>query len=832
MEGKGGGGPERRRRRSLLWGESAESLEGLTLGEFRSLAGSEREDVEERLFAELSAFRRATSVMRQTISTELSLTESLVELQKAILDVLCCERVTLFVVDERTKEIRSQSGLDARTPVIRVPFGKGVAGWVAETGEALNIPDAYESPLFNPEIDKTTGYRTRNILCYPIRDTSGATVAVMQGLNRHGGPFTSLEEKNLEVLSATMGNQIRLSQLRAEAAKERKRSRALHQCMKSMAGAETLYDIRGVILDTTVDLVDAERAVLLLHDEVRKDLWAVGGGVERVPLGQTIAGKAAQENRSLRIDHTLDSERDLPRMKAVRGRSNGHQTERSGVGSSATSVVEGGGGGAGTTGEHPVSAAMAVPVHDKAGRVVGVLLVLNKRGADIDFTVDRSFTDIDCEAMEIFAVELGEAIAKRAAEAAFANVMYSKGEPGGDNVDADEHREAHYAARDAFMSQLLDFRESRARERAPSRGDVGTPDTPTGHRMQQAEERHLMQRRGSIRRAFLMRWDLDILSLSKQGLVDLCVDIFRDANVLEPFGLGEDAIRSFVQAACAQYQDVPYHNFCHATHVVHATYMLMMTHEVLEYLTPLDRLTLLIAAVGHDINHDGRTNSFHVASGSDIAWNHNDASVLENHHCAMTWRLLADGPAALLRDLAPGDKTYLRSTLIALILSTDMSQHLELLTEFKNAEFSPEMGSCEKLLFMKALLHSADMGNAVRAFRSAHALSQNVQTEFAEQVGEERERGIPSAPHMDPANNLVAWNLEANFIEYVCLPLWLRLSEAVPSLAPCIVQIHHTRDQFQLLAAGRDAEVDLQDGQWRGFGEEVPVGEARWGSPT
>ena len=741
--------------------------------------------------------------------------------------------MTLFVVDERTREVRSQSGLDARTPVIRVPFGKGIAGWVAETGQELNIPDAHMSPLFNRDIDRATGYRTQNILCFPIRDTSGATVAVMQGLNHRGGPFTSLEEKNLEILSATMGNQIRLSQLRAEAARERKRSRPLHQCMKSMAGAETLYDIRGVILDTTVDLVDAERAVLLLYDEVRKDLWGVGGGVERVPLGRTIVGRAAAENRSLRVDHTLDAERDLPRLEANRARSRA----AGGLGAALPGGSGGAGAGAGAgegrggrEGDVAVTAAMAVPVHDKAKRVVGVLLVLNKRGADVDFTVDRTFTETDSEVMEIFAVVLGEAIAKRAAEAAFANVMYSKSESPGD-PGAGTSREEHYSTQDAFMSQLLDFREA-----TPSVG-VTTPDTlrrrsSAGDQAgDQAGERHLMRRRGSIQRAFLMRWDLEILPLTKQGLVDLCVDIFRDADVLEPFRLGEDQVRSFVQAACAKYQDVPYHNFCHATHVLHATYMLMMTPEALEYLSPLDRLTLVIAADGHDINHDGRTNSFHVASGSDIAWSFNDVSVLENHHCAQTWRLLAFGPAALLRDFGADDKTNLRAMLIALVLSTDMSKHLDL-TAFKNAEFGPGMGDGKKLLFMKALLHSADMGNAVRAFKAAHALSQSVQREFAEQVAAEREMGIPSAAHMDPANSQVAWNLEANFIDYVCLPLWVRLSEAVPAPAPCIVQIHHTRDQFKLLAAGRDDEVDLQDGEWRGFGEKVPVGKKRWGSPS
>ena len=64
--------------------------------------------------------------------------------------------------------------------MIRVPFGRGVAGRVAETGTSMNIPDAYNCDLFNPGIDRKTGFRTRNILCVPISDMSGNHVAVIQ----------------------------------------------------------------------------------------------------------------------------------------------------------------------------------------------------------------------------------------------------------------------------------------------------------------------------------------------------------------------------------------------------------------------------------------------------------------------------------------------------------------------------------------------------------------------------------------------------------------------------------------------------------------------------
>jgi hypothetical protein len=46
---------------------------------------------------------------------------------------------------------------------------QGIAGQVATTGQMLNIADAYDFPNFNQNIDKKTGYRTKAILCMPIK---------------------------------------------------------------------------------------------------------------------------------------------------------------------------------------------------------------------------------------------------------------------------------------------------------------------------------------------------------------------------------------------------------------------------------------------------------------------------------------------------------------------------------------------------------------------------------------------------------------------------------------------------------------------------------------
>jgi len=85
---------------------------------------------------------------------------------------------------------------------IRVTIGRGIAGTVAATGETINIPDAYADPRFNQEVDRRTGYRTRSILCAPVRDGAGEVVGVSQVLNKASGPFTRDDESLLAALSA------------------------------------------------------------------------------------------------------------------------------------------------------------------------------------------------------------------------------------------------------------------------------------------------------------------------------------------------------------------------------------------------------------------------------------------------------------------------------------------------------------------------------------------------------------------------------------------------------------------------------------------------------
>jgi putative ABC transport system ATP-binding protein len=121
--------------------------------------------------------------------------------------LLNAERASLMLVDEEVDElvvtVSQDLDVDAR---VSVPIGTGIAGAVAQSGETIRIDDAYEDPRFNPEIDRQTGFRTKSILCVPIRDQAGKIFAVTQLLNRQDGePFDDTDEQKFSEFADSLG---------------------------------------------------------------------------------------------------------------------------------------------------------------------------------------------------------------------------------------------------------------------------------------------------------------------------------------------------------------------------------------------------------------------------------------------------------------------------------------------------------------------------------------------------------------------------------------------------------------------------------------------------
>jgi len=149
---------------------------------------------------ELNAMRTITEVMASNVELD----ELLNLILNKLLTTIGAERGTLYLLDEAAGELWSKVLLqeDGSLTEIRVRLGEGISGYVAQTGEILNIPDAYDDPRFNRAIDQTTGYRTRSILTAPMITPKQRIIGVVQLLNKYGGPFSVRDERILAAMAA------------------------------------------------------------------------------------------------------------------------------------------------------------------------------------------------------------------------------------------------------------------------------------------------------------------------------------------------------------------------------------------------------------------------------------------------------------------------------------------------------------------------------------------------------------------------------------------------------------------------------------------------------
>jgi len=119
-------------------------------------------------------------------------------------EFLNAERCSIYVVDFHKKSLWTKAAIGEGR--IEIPFGSGIAGAVARSGEIVNVPDAYADPRFNREIDIKTGYKTRNLLSGPMKNISGDIIGVFQMLNCCNGVFSRTDEELLSALSGFAGN--------------------------------------------------------------------------------------------------------------------------------------------------------------------------------------------------------------------------------------------------------------------------------------------------------------------------------------------------------------------------------------------------------------------------------------------------------------------------------------------------------------------------------------------------------------------------------------------------------------------------------------------------
>ena len=157
----------------------------------------------ERVLAEVSVTRaRMVKLMvileaNKSLAATFDPTETLRIILRTATTETDAERGTIFLREPGSEELVSQILEGGAVAPIRLPVGRGIAGTVAKTGQIISIPDAYKDPRFDSRTDLASGFKTRSLLCAPLRTPGGEIVGVVQLLNKRQRPFTKEDEEFL-----------------------------------------------------------------------------------------------------------------------------------------------------------------------------------------------------------------------------------------------------------------------------------------------------------------------------------------------------------------------------------------------------------------------------------------------------------------------------------------------------------------------------------------------------------------------------------------------------------------------------------------------------------
>jgi signal transduction histidine kinase len=196
--------------------------------------------------------------------------------------VVNAEASSLMLLDEVTKELFfnvTLGGKGEKLRQMRLKLGQGIAGWVAREGKPLVVADARRDPRFFAKADELTKFRTKSILCVPLR-IKERIIGVMEAINEIGrGYFVDEDREIFEAFASQAAIAIENTRLFQNLKREKEKIEAVFSGMGDGA----------IVTDAKLNLV--------MLNSSAKNLLGIG---KRDCLGKEISRAVSQFKAFLR----------------------------------------------------------------------------------------------------------------------------------------------------------------------------------------------------------------------------------------------------------------------------------------------------------------------------------------------------------------------------------------------------------------------------------------------------------------------------------------------------------------------------------------------------
>ncbi|XP_059583232.1 dual 3',5'-cyclic-AMP and -GMP phosphodiesterase 11A [Alligator mississippiensis] len=654
---------------------------------------------------------------------------------------------------------------------VQVPWGKGIIGYVAEHGETVNIPDAYQDRRFNDEIDKLTGYKTKSLLCTPIRNSDGEIIGVAQAINKTpgGAPFTDDDEKVMQMYLPFCGIAISNAQLFAASRKEYDRSRALLEVVNDLFEEQTdLEKIVKKIMHRAQTLLKCERCSVLLLEDIESPVVKFTKSFElmspKCSADTENSFKDSMEKSSSYSDWLINN--SIAELVASTGLpvniSDAYQDPR--FDAEADQI----------SGFH-IRSVLCVPIWNSNHQIIGVAQVLNRLDG-------KPFDDADQRLFEAFVIFCGLGINN--------TIMYDqvKKSWAKQSVALDVlsyHATCSKAEVDKFKAANI-----------PLASELGIDDI-----------------------------HFDDFSLDVDAMITAALRMFMELGMVQKFKIDYETLCRWLLTVRKNYRMVLYHNWRHAFNVCQLMFAMLTTAGFQEILTEIEILALIVGCLCHDLDHRGTNNAFQAKSGSALAQLYGTSATLEHHHFNHAVMILQSEGHNIFANLSSKDYSDLMQLLKQSILATDLTLYFERRTAFfelvSKGDYDWNVKSYREI-FQSMLMTACDLGAVTKPWEISRQATELVTSEFFEQGDRERsELKLTPSAIFDRNRKDELPRLQLEWIDSICMPLYESLVKLNMKLKPMLdsvatnrskwEELHQKRPLSQAAASSSSFTVSLED---------------------
>ncbi|XP_021361131.1 cGMP-specific 3',5'-cyclic phosphodiesterase-like isoform X2 [Mizuhopecten yessoensis] len=640
---------------------------------------------------------------------------------------------------------------------IKVPFGRGIAGHVAETKETVNIEEAYDDPRFNQDVDKKTGYRTHSILCMPILSYDDELVGVAQIINKVDGPheFTKQDEEYFRRYLIFCGIGITNAQLFEMSVQEYKRNQLLLNLARGVFEEQTSLEklLQKIILQSQ-DLLKCERCLVYLlddvldqdadkpHEDYKKptstkevvfckafDLCAKDGGTIHVPSVASLAkSKNAEIARHVVVQgmplNIVDLEEDTT-FKGPHVDEDGFQSK----------------------------SMLCMPIYNSDKKIIGVTQLINKING-------QAFIESDANIIEAFSIFTGLGI---------------------HNCQMYENA-CKLMAKQSVALEILSYH---ATAQASDIDELLTCEIPSAAKIE------------------LYSFGFNDIPMPDLDTVKAVVCMFKEADLFTKFRIPYDVLCRWAFSVKKNYRPVTYHNWRHAFNVAQTMFTMIFTGGLRHMFSDIEILTLLVGCLCHDLDHRGTNNAFQVKVVSPLAMLYS-TSVMEHHHFDHCIMILNSEGNNIFQSLSSAEYRTVIKMLEHAILSTDLALYFKKRGDFKalidkgDTKFETDHN---KELLRAMMMTACDVAAITKPWEIQKEVAQLVANEFFEQGDIEKDRlGEKPIAMMDREKKDELPKMQVGFIDAICIPVYKMFAEMNGKLDPLYKGVMNNRDKWQKMA--------------------------------